>query len=514
MAVLASTLSETPGSMAKPVEQTLAVAVAEARSLWRLPRTWILSAFAIAAGLTAYTVLAHLHATYSYLSSTAGSASPRFLVHFFGVAPLWVILFGVVSLAFDGKHRMVRSRIADVIDSRPVSNLALLSGRLAALLAVAGFVLLLTMTTIQGLGTVGPALGWRIGEPVEPVSLATFVAIDGLPALALWCALVLLLSAAFRSRVLVLLIASALLIAQHWVLLNTPIRLLHVVSLQSSFGNFASDILPQYPDVRVLAQRGLSIVLAGGFLLAAALLGRPDNGPSVRRSCLVGTSVLTVIAVLGMVWLVAGSSEDTKQRALWRLAHQEAVAVERADLKHVEGRLRIDPGNGLELNVELHLAAPATIPPHGFVFAFNPGMEVHELRVDGVPAEHWHDSGLLGVRPPHLLAPGTGFALAIRATGVPDPRFAYLDSAVDPLAESWADSLLPFLGTRASVFDERYVALMPGTRWLPMPGVNLATDPKLRPRDFFTIDLEVDAPPGWHVAAPGRGALQPERPAR
>lgn len=492
--------------MANPVKQALAVAIAEARSLRRLPRTWLLTTFAIAAGLTAYYVHAHFHATHSYVVSTAGFANPRFLVHFFAVAPLWVILFGVILLAFDWRHRMTLHQVADVLDSRPPSNLALLSGRFVAVLGVATFVLFLTMAIVQALGATAQALGWRTGEPIEPVSLVALVVIDGLPALAVCCAVVLFLSAACSSRTLVLLITTGLLATQYWLLFNAPIRLVPAISLMSSFGNFASDILPGFGDIRVLAQRGLLIVLAGGLLLAAALLlGRPENSPSARRSCLFGTSLLCMVAVFGLVYLVVSSSADMRQRVHWLAAHEEAATVEPADLRHVEGRLRIDPGSSLELNVQMDLTAPSNVPSQALVFAFNPGMEIQGLLVDGRSAKHWHEDGLLRVRLHGSVKPGADFTLAVHASGIPDPRFAYLDSALDPFAESWADSLLPFLGTTASVFDNAYVALVPGTRWLPMPGANLATDPKLRPRDFFTMDLEVDTPSGWYVAAPGRG---------
>ena len=46
---------------------------------------------------------------------------------------------------------------------------------------------------------------------------------------------------------------------------------------------------------------------------------------------------------------------------------------------------------------------------------------------------------------------------------------------------------------------------MPQTRWLPMPGPNLAVDPRHRPGDLFAMDLTVEVPDGWRVAAPGKG---------
>ena len=55
------------------------------------------------------------------------------------------------------------------------------------------------------------------------------------------------------------------------------------------------------------------------------------------------------------------------------------------------------------------------------------------------------------------------------------------------------------------MFDERYVALMPGAAWLPAAGADFGrTSPARYGRDYFAVDLEVTVPPDWLVAGPGR----------
>ena len=51
--------------------------------------------------------------------------------------------------------------------------------------------------------------------------------------------------------------------------------------------------------------------------------------------------------------------------------------------------------------------------------------------------------------------------MTLRAAGVPDERFAYLDSAVDWRRRPPTNHL-PLLGTESALFDHRFVALMPG----------------------------------------------------
>ncbi|MCY3837053.1 MAG: hypothetical protein OXH09_00075 [Gammaproteobacteria bacterium] len=418
------------------------------------------------------------------------------------MAPLGVLLSGVVFLAFD-RRREVRCRIAEVIDSRPIPNLALISGRYLALLAAASFVLLLTAVTIQAFGSAAVAFDWRIGEMIEPVSLFAFVFVDALPALAVWCALTVLLTVALPNRVLVLLIATGLLVGQYWLLHNVPIQFLPAVSLLPSFGTLASDILPELPDAAVFWQRFCLVPLIGALLIGAStVVQRMDGHPSRLPGSMA--AILAVVGVLGLVALLVRSTDGATLRADWRAAHQIVDSMPRADIDHIKGRVRIDPGDGLSLDIDM-LSTPLTDPPpEELVFSLNPGLQLHHVLIDGESAEYRHESGLLVVEPRRRLHPAREFVLSVVAEGIPDPGFAYLDSSVEPLAKSWSESRLAFLGTRASVFDNAFVALMPGTRWLPTPGPNLARSTG-GPLDFFTVDLEIEVPAGWRIAAPGVG---------
>ena len=484
--------------------QVLAMTFADARSLWRLPRFWLLSSLVVSAGLGVYYALAQIHASFSWASATTGFTNPRFLVHVFGIAPLGVLLSGVVFLAFD-RRQEVRCRIAEVIDSRPISNLAFVSGRYLALLAAASFVLLLTAVTIQAFGSAAVTFDWRIGEMIEPVSLLAFLFVDALPAVAVWCALTVLVTVALPNRVLVLLIATGLLFGQYWLLHNVPIQFLPAVSLLPSFGTLASDILPELPDAAVFWQRCCLVPLIGALLIGASTVVRRMDGRPSRIPGSMAAVALAVVGVLGLVALLVRSTAGATLRADWRAAHQMVDSMPRADIDHIKGRIRIDPGDGLSLDIDMSLSTPSTDPPpEELVFSLNPGLQLHHVLIDGVSAEYRHESGLLVVEPRRPLHPAREFVLSVVAEGIPDPRFAYLDSSVEPLAKSWSESRLAFLGTRASVFDDAFVALMPGTRWLPTPGPNLARS-IVGPRDFYTVDLEIEVPPGWRIAAPGVG---------
>ena len=81
------------------------------------------------------------------------------------------------------------------------------------------------------------------------------------------------------------------------------------------------------------------------------------------------------------------------------------------------------------------------------------------------------------------MAAAQPFTLALQAGGLPDARFAYLDSAIDPFTmRAIEGGALFLLGILPALFDDNYVALMPGLQWLPTPGANAGQDhPDARP---------------------------------
>ena len=485
----------------------LALAAAETRTHWRSTRCRICVAAIVAAGLGAYYVLARQHAELWVFGSAPGLVSPRFLVHTFGVAPFSILLISIALFAFDSSHRDQGSRIAETLEARPHPNLAYTLGRFLGLLATGAAMLLLAHGALHTFGMLARAFDWQVGEPIEPLSHFAFVVVDALPALAGWCALVLLLTVAARNRALILLLAIGLLASLHWLLHSVPTYLLPVVSPLPGFGTLASDVLPTFPDLSVLVQRVLVLLLGAAMLaIAAAIHPRADGRRSWRLAAATAAAACALAGSAGLTLLVARSSDAIALRDRWHAAQRAMDGTPRANLERIEGSVQIEPGRALTLDLELTLAAPSEGSPLGdLVFSFNPAMRVRRLMLDGTRVAYRHEYGLLVLEPQRTLAPGTAFVVSLGATGIPDPGFAYLDEAVDAAAESWANSQLPFLGTVASVFENDYVALMPGTRWYPHPGPNLAADGAHGTADHFAIDLEVESPAGWHVAAPGRG---------
>ena len=313
-----------------------------------------------------------------------------------------------------------------------------------------------------------------------------------------------LLSSVLRNRLAVLLGAAVLLAVQVWAMTTVPVYFLPAVSVFSSTSAWASDIIVQFADFDRVLQRGAVLVLGVGVcVLAAALHPRADGGPRQRQAVL--GSFVSLVAVAGLATVAVRGIGTVEQRDEWLAVHRLAAATEettRPDIERITGTVRIDPGRVLEVDIELHLRAHGETRP--WVFSFNPGIQIDAMRVDDEAVPFTHDSGLLTVEDGVLAEAASTVILSLRAHGVPDPDFGYLDSAVDWRRRP-ATNLIKYLGTQAWLFHRSYVALTPAVHWLPSSGANVnREDPSRHPPDFFHVDLAVVVPPGWLVAGPGR----------
>ena len=489
--------ASTNGSGINPLQVALATAASELRIARRTVRTWVFAVLAIGVGLVVY------H-SWSFQHSQMGLvAPPRFALPGFGILVLWILVAGIVFMAFDIPGRDARERVAEALDSRPPSNIALLGGRLVAVALAAWLPLAVLAVVLQAGGLVIEHLDARFGVPPEPVSLATFMFVDAPAALLFWGALVVLLAAVLRNRLVVALLALGLLAVHVWAVLMTPLYLLPIVSGIANLGLPGSEILPRTVSVADVVHRLSVLVLAAGCLAtAAATLPRRD-GASRAPGLGAGVALLILGAagIGGLAWYVEA---ERAERVAWANAHETALDAPRADVERLSGTIDVNPGGELEIDVVLDLRTPESAFDE-LQFSLNPAMAVHAVRLDGTDVTFHHDLGILSVTPPADLAPGVSARLSIRASGIPDPRFGYLDSSVWAMDETLMEMPIVLQGDVASIYEPNFVALTPAVAWLPMPGANFAIDdPSRRPPDFHDVDLLVRIPDGWHAAGPGR----------
>ena len=481
------------------------MARAEARSLIRGARVWLLAVLAVGAGMAMFLHLSIRH----YAAFNPNFVPPRLLAHGIGAVVLGVLLLGLVLIASDADARHRREGIADALHSRPCSNLALVAGRFAALLLLGSL-----MAALYCALTVGAAWVDSYGEGAvlafEPWSLATLAFVDAPTAVAFWSALTIAL-AAVLGRWLAALIALALLGLQGWALYHTPLGMLALVSTVGDAAAIASELAPRGVDAQAWVHRVALLIVAGGLLcIAAAAYPRPD-ATRRRVRVLLGAALVGGGLACGIA-LAEKIRADWREREHWAAVHKSLRNEPRADLQRIAGRVAIAAGR-LELAVDLHLVRSLDEPSDEIMLSLNPGLVVESVLVDGREVSFHHGHGLLKVRLAGGSAPPPtreGLVLTVHAAGAPAERFAYLDSVLDAGERSLAESRLHILGTEASLFESDYVALMPSTRWLPMPGANYPADGAASPdTGFFHLDLEIGVPSGWLAVAPGRAEPLP-----
>lgn len=480
------------------VDLVLASARAELLRTRRLSRTWLFALLATVVGLGLYQLGASLH-LYQLVHR---QPAPRFGLPGYGLLTLTVLLFGMVFLAFDMRRRDVRATIAEALDAKPVSNLELLVGRCLGTAVIAWLLLAGIFGLIQAGGLLATVLDvpW-LGEAPAPASVGAFLVIDAMPLVVVWVALVTLLSSMLRMPLLAATVALALGGLYVWLLFHAPLYLLPAISGIANLGLPGSDILPRLPGVVDIAQRSAWMLLAAGFVaLAASCDARPDS--SRRGPQAAAGAVLVAAGTLVVGLLALDAAAERAERLHWADRHAAIAHEPTPDVVRVSGRIDIEPGRQLTIDVALTVRSPASEPLAAMSLSLNPAMRIEALQVDGRDAPYRHEAGVLAVTPPTPVTAKAPVVMTVRAVGVPDPRFGYLDSAVHATDEAVLGVPLVLLGDEASIFEEDFVALMPGVHWLPSSGTNFGATG--RAPDHRTIDLEVHAPAHWHVAGPGR----------
>ena len=479
--------------------------MAELRTARRLARTWVFAALAVGLNLAIFAFYAYVEASYSP-DLTLGRLSPRLLMGQFGVYLLTTVLAGVIFLACDIRARDRGARLTEVLYSSPPSNLVFVAGQVAALALTAWLTVLAALVVVQcfGVSTVGL---WGVGSAVEPFSLATFALVDALPASVFWCSTLGLLAAALRNRLAVAVAPLVILGVVVWCAPRIPVYLVDALVPVSNFADFASDLVPRFASIETLLQRLSMLVGAAGLVAVAAAFQPRSDG--LRRRHLVWGVGLATLGASGIALLLQQAMAGMALREDWLELHSRAAndeAITRPDVERLTGDVIVDPGSKLALEVSITLRAPETGPQEvrALVFSLNPGLHVTALDVDGLEAEFTHQHGLLSVALATPMQAGSRAVLFLRAVGVPDGRFGYLDGEIDPLRVS-ASNRIGSLGREAAIFEDAYVGLMPAVHWLPAAGANAhRDDPARRTRDFFEVQLTIRAPEDWLVVAVGR----------
>ena len=476
------------------------IARAEMRLTRRVVRFWIFTVIAALFALLAFINFWFIHFMFSSQSASAASAYPRFFMGAFGSNFVFFVLIGLIFLGFDLRARDTRERMVEVLDSLPYTNTELVLGKFLGIL-IPSWIAVLVIAAVLAI------LGVSMSTAIEPWSMISFILFMSIPAYTFFLGLVFLMSSLLRHRLVVAGATVALLVAiwaagRWWV----PLWAFPMIDVTGGFSlPFPSDILPTVIQGVGFVQRLGYLVMGCGLLgLAIATHPRRDDG---SRGLQAGVSVALILVGFGACAAMSLQAKGTiDQRKAWKELHEPRGDEPVPDLLATSGSVRVRPGRGLEMELDLRFRPRGDTSLDQAIFTLNPGLEVGAVHGDsGQALNYTHENGLLSVRLAPSLAPGEERTVGVSISGTLDPDFAYLDAAIEVFERKGADAALLILGYESFMDYGRFVALPPGARWLPASGREVGRgDPATRPADFFELDLTVDVPEGWLVAGPGR----------
>lgn len=383
-------------------------------------------------------------------------------------------------------------------------------GRFFALLQLAWFPIVILCCLLQLLGWLLPLLGAPIGDTVEINSLLVFAIMMSIPSFCFIIALVFLITLLVKNRVVSVLASMSVIGALAAALYKLPVIYYPFVDLLgiTITAPFPTDMITSFATTEGWFQRSGVLVISLALLgFAAAIHPRLDDSNRARTTLFSG-----VILATGGVLLIVSSVIFTANlgNQQWLNAHAAVESTVLPDILQMNAAVTVDPGKSMQVNLQLVFQAPAQNSINSALFTLNPGFaNVVITDSRGQNLANSFENGLLNIALPATLASGQSMQINLEYSGTPDNQFAYLDSKLK------YESLKDFndrglQGTEPGMFDKQFVALMPGTYWLPLAGNDIERDDtRSLPRDFFGLTLDVEVPADWLVAGPGKREVLP-----
>ncbi|MDE0645866.1 MAG: hypothetical protein OXH84_06490 [Gammaproteobacteria bacterium] len=483
------------------INAMLSVARAEMQQCRRMARTWVFIVLASLISLGQYLGISLGFMIGSTETSVSGLNNPRYILAAMGTLFVGLFSLGIIFLSFDIRTRDVKNRIYEVIDSRPITNIELLVGRLAGVIWLFFIPMLIFLFLVVVYSGISQVAGFSFGEPIEIWSILSFVVFDVLPNLALWGALVILLAVLVRLRFLVVILTIGLMFGLQWLVSRLPLDL-QLALTPSSAVVFPSDLAPFFVNSSMFFNRVAFLLIASGFLfVASALYVRREATQS--RDGIIGVGAFT-LGVVVLVSLCNFAGQEEKLESEWARIHSQESLTNLIDVQRITGQVDVFPGNKIQLDLQLQVVTSNDNVNDYEVFSLNPGYKIKTLEANGnTITDYQFDAGLLKISKQYFA--GSVSELKIRAHGKLDLRFAYLDSVLQ-IDRKYFNALnfMFALGAEYSIFHTNFVALLPSIKWLPMAGPAVGEDQiDVRKRDYFNIDLQVSLPKNWIAAGTG-----------
>ena len=477
----------------------LTAGLAEARVLTRLFRFRLL-VILISGFLVSCFVVGSIYGGFmATVSPSFGFNTPHFLLSWIDPTFFFVFQIALLWLGFDRAHRDVSNRIHEVLDSMPISNFEYIAGQTVGLAGLMWIVIGCNLIAIQMFAMVFQALDPIMFEPFHLQSLCTLLFLDAPVALMFWAAVIIACSALVKSRLLVLMLVLVPMVGWSVITINAPYWYTPILSPITSDAFFLSEIVMERPAWTTVATRIATAIATLPILAFGARFVKRTVISSKRFTRLLapGVASLAGMVYLGVILWTTNQSHllDDWARAV------EQTSVSEIDVTQMSGTVRINPGKRLEIDLIITFHTK-NLDTDQVVFLFNPGMKIRELNVKDFDTQTEFHNGVLVLKGSSFFLPNQSYVFNLVAEGIPDDRFAYLDSAVDYLNDRQTPKrTVKLLGRDASLFHSEYIALMPGSYWYPVPITEN--------RDFFNFEFAVEiSRTNWQLASAGASLIE------
>lgn len=479
------------------LNRSLTAVAVEGKIIFRLARYWLIVVVLSTVFLLLFLQACINRLALSISSPTFGFFDPHYLLHNIDPLVFVVCQFAVTLLAFDVIHRHRRESVLESIESRPVSNLGMISGQVLAPALCVWCVTVACFLFFQLVIWVSNFTDLSLGRPIS-ISSAFLVIGVKLPLyLLIASSVTVLLSAILRMRTLSFFLIIGFYIAEYLALIGFLNALapgeMSVAFLSREFPS----ISPGASFIDTLDAIAVLLFSVSMVYLAVAMYPRSDT--ITKRSCIAFGSLSMIVGCaswVGACWLV---SLDRSTYEDFRLAHKHEKNHPEIEVKSVSGRVEIDPGRRLALDLQYELVIPPKVDD--IVFSFNPGMQIEQIVVEGESVPYEFNRGLLTVKRLDASQTEDLVDFQIQASGKPNTGFAYLDASLNYFEN--ADTpvhMRNLFGTESAIFDHDIVVLMPTIRWYPLPGRSNTHESF----QSFDLDIEIEVNKhNWLIVGPG-----------
>ena len=486
------------------------VARSELRSSIRLFRFWFVALVLTGFALGAYALSCMVYINIAPFNASFIGGTPLYLLG--NLDPVYFVSFqaGLLVLVFDFRHRARNNRLDEVLESQPVTNSEYMLGRTFCYCGLIWVIVCLNVLAMQFIGFVCQLFNFSFADTIQLHSMFNLLVVDAPVALLFWTSMFLLMTKLIQSRLLIVLACVSVMLGYYLWVLNTPFAFVDLLSHSSNQTLFVSDTMPAFPSATSWIMR------SGTFLIAITLLNlgiwfypRTDSTLKfLARVIPVGSFGVGVLVLSAGVLNELSKSNEISR---WQEAHLTYEWDAKLDIQAMLGAIEISPHQKMHIDLIVDFVLTSRQPIQELVFTLNPGYEINTIKVDDMSCEHEFENGLLKLSAPFAIQPETEYSLEIVATGKPHPSFAYFNALYDYLDDTnFPIQAVHSFGTDGSIYNRKFIALMPGVYWYPMPGpVPSARDDDSLRSDFFDVELEVQlrAPSSWIVVGPGISTL-------